>query len=165
MYSSELMQLLASVQMTLLQLRWCVYRSHKEYINIKTKNTSSNICCHQQPEEKDPGTQAVYIKLHVKHSGEVWYLPGPFLISLISPPRLLQSPIYFRQQRCCDARPDLSQPMTALHASPGYYFINCFHRNAMFTVRTAVRSVQKAEQCVKYISLSITGLLSLFAVV
>ena len=57
-----------------------------------------------------------------------------------------------------DARPDWSQPITALHASPGYYFINCFHRDAMFPVRTAVRSVQKAEQCVKYISLSITGL-------
>ena len=52
----------------------------------------------------------------------------------------------------------LSSLKVPLMFPSGYYFINCFHCDAMFPERTAVRSVQKAEQCVSYISLSITGL-------
>ena len=50
-----------------------------------------------------------------------------------------------------DARPDLSQPMTALHASPGYYFSNCFHRDVYSENSCEVRAESRAV-CKIYIT-------------
>ena len=55
-----------------------------------------------------------------------------------------------------DARPDLSQPMTALHASSGYY-CDVYSENSC-----EVRAESRAVCIIYIISLSITGLLSLF---